>query len=543
MTNLALDLTNTIATGLTKRSIKKCSIWAEECRKIGDNQWSFRHYPWLKELHDLNDQECYAQKGAQIGFTEFAINRAIYYVDQIHKDVLYILPNSQPDAGDFSLARFNPALEASPYLSSIFTSTRNVGLKRSTNGAIYIRGSRSEAQMRSIPVGLLIMDEIDLFAQRSIALARERLSGQLNFQLWGISTPRIPDKGINLLYEASTQEHFTFRCPSCSRFTTFTFPESLVITAEHYNDPAVLDSYYVCRECGAKLPHEAKPEFLADAIWVPQYPGRITRGFHINQMYSYTVTPGQLAIQRLKALNDEVEEQEFYNSKLGLPHIVKGSRVDTTMIESAKGDYRNGTPSGGTGFRTCGIDVGNWLHIVVQDWKFDSSVKSTDINAQARSRLLYADKVETFDEIPEILEYFKVRKTVIDANPARRAALSLARRFPGFIYLCFYIKNMSGRDISVNDEEFRVSVDRTTWLDTSLARYKHNSIVIPYDLPQEFSDHITALVKVPLKDNDGERFYKYENTRADHYAHAQNYSEIALKLAATQGDSYNIGWS
>ena len=509
---------------------------------IAGKKWSFAHYPWLKELHDLDDQECYAQKGAQIGFTEFALNRAIYYVDQLHKDVLYILPNSTPDAGDFSLARFNPALESSTYLSSIFTSTRNVGLKRSTNGAIYIRGSRSEAQMRSIPVGLLIMDEIDLFAQRSIALARERLSGQLQFQLWGISTPRIPDKGINLLYEASTQELFTFKCPSCSRRTTFSFPESLVITAEHYNDPRVLDSYYICKECKATLPHQSKPEFLSTGKWEAQYPGRITRGFHVNQLYSYTVTPGQLAIQRLKALNDEVEEQEFYNSKLGLPHIVKGSRIDTTMLENCKADHRNGSLTG-SGFRTCGIDVGNWLHIVVQDWKFDSSIKSTDINAQAVSKVLYADKVEAFDEIPDILEQFKVRKTVIDANPERRAALSLARRFPGFIYLCFYIKNMSGRDISINDEEYRVNVDRTTWLDTSLSRYRNNTIFLPYDISKEFIDNVTALVKVPLKDNDGERFYKYENTRADHYAHAQTYSEIALKLAATQGDNYNIGWS
>jgi hypothetical protein len=74
----------------------------------------------------------------------------------------------------------------------------------------------------------------------------------------------------------------------------------------------------------------------------------------------------------------------------------------------------------------------------------------------------------------------------------------------------------------------RVNANRTAWLDRSLGRILSGNIILPKDLPQEFHDQFKSLVRVPGKDNLGNLVHKYENTAADHGAHALNYMEIAL---------------
>jgi hypothetical protein len=49
---------------------------------------------------------------------------------------------------------------------------------------------------------------------------------------------------------------------------------------------------------------------------------------------------------------------------------------------------------------------------------------------------------------------------------------------------------------------------------------------------QEFKDNIKALARTYEKDENGNPRSIYLNTGADHFAHALNYCEIALPLAA-----------
>jgi hypothetical protein len=69
-------------------------------------------------------------------------------------------------------------------------------------------------------------------------------------------------------------------------------------------------------------------------------------------------------------------------------------------------------------------------------------------------------------------------------------------------------------------------------LDVSLGRYRSRSIKLPLDVSEEFKQHMTALVRVYKRDKNDNAYGVYENTRDDHFAHARNYSEIALQLGA-----------
>ena len=518
--------------GIRRSALKKRSQWAEEYRVMSTpfpGPWTFNYHPWLREMHDATNDMCIGQKAAQVGYTETMLNIVFHDIDMKQTDCLYALPTAMPDARDFSAARFNPALELSPHLTDMFTDVKNVGHKRAGMANLYVRGSRARNALKSVPAGLIILDEVEEFKQEHIPLALERASGQVESQIWMLSTPSIEKIGINKYFLESTQDHFFFKCPSCSKQIELTYPECLVVTAEELGDPRIKDSYICCPLCRKMLPHAQKPTFLKDGVWVAGNNRYDARGFYINQLYSSTVKPSKIALSVLKSEFDPAEEQELYNSKLGLPHTVDGARITDTMIQDAVGGHRIQEKTERTVFTTMGIDVGKWLHVTIDEWS-------------QGPKTVYIGKVMDFELIDELILKFNVNSCVIDANPERRKALELAQRFHGVVMLCLYARSITGRTINIhNDEDYVVSVDRTAWLDQSLGRFKDKTIRLPMDTPLEYKEHIKASVKIYQKDANGNPVSKYINGGYDdHYGHSRNYSELAAEIGLRSGPSRNI---
>lgn len=538
-----------ITTGLNAAAVTRCDKWSQHYRIMGNpfpGNYSFKYHPWAKEMHTCRAEEAVGQKAAQMGFTEVMLNIAFFTIDQLRRDVLYVLPAKTPDATDFSRARFDPALELSDHLRGIFTNVNNVNLKRAGANCLYVRGSRSRSALKSLPAGAIFLDEVDEFDPKAISLVRERMSGQ-RFdarQLWQISTPSIPGHGVNSIFERSTKAHFFFKCPHCSRRTELIFPECLVICGEVETDPEIKRSHLICKECKHKLEHESKPDFLSSGRWVHAFPDRDIMGYHISQLYSYTITPIDLAKAKKRADTSRADEQEFYNSKLGLPHIVAGAAVTDAHIEKCKRSYKMLDPAKIKNFCTIGIDVGTRCHYEVVSWRFKHDQVSIDINDEAIGTLIYAGTFSDFNEIDKLMLIFKPTMTVIDNLPETRLALAAARRWPGRIKLCHYGNNVSAKDIIDHGE--KVTVDRTSWLDIALSRFMNQTIELPMDLPIEYAEHIKSLIRVFEKRNTSKNSEKsgfietevvsrYHSIGNDHWGHARNYSEIALKLCAAFG--------
>ena len=109
MHEIARLMADRIAAGLKRRSLTKCSLWFKLCRIMGKpypGPWTFRHHPWLKEMHDSEAELNIGQKSAQMGYTETALNISFFHIDVKRTDCLYVLPAQTPDASDFSAARF-----------------------------------------------------------------------------------------------------------------------------------------------------------------------------------------------------------------------------------------------------------------------------------------------------------------------------------------------------------------------------------------------------------------------------------------------------
>lgn len=546
--NLFDELKNQIVTGLERKAVTSCSKWAQLYRIMGQpvpGPYSFTYHPWCKDMHDCEEETMVGMKAAQMGYTEVALNKTFYAMDILGQSVLYILPSSHPDAGDFSSSRFDPAVELSPHISSMFSDVKNVGHKRAGSASLYIRGSRSRAQLKSLPVGMMIFDEVDEMTQENIPLAFERMSGQREKQAFLLSTPTIDKHGIDYYFKLSSQDHFFFKCPCCSKWTEFVFPDCLVITAEDILDSRIKESYYICKECRNTLPHEDKVNFLSTGKWVPSYTDRDVRGFAVSQMYSMMVAgrPAELATAYLKGMTNPADEQEFYNSKLGLTHAVEGAKVTDKMIDECIGGYTIYDEQQVTTFTTMGVDVGTWLHYEIAHWVMNHNETIKDINLLSKCKVLRMGKVLNFEELYDLMRKFRINFCVIDANPERRKALEFAKKFEGHVKLCFYGRGIHSKQIHVHaDEEYTLTVDRTSWIDISLGRFKTKTIKIPKDTPLEYKEQIKAPVRIYKKENDGNLIGEYvkADKDMDHFAHARTYNEIALPMGASLLQSRDV---
>jgi hypothetical protein len=492
-------------------------------------KWGFKHHAWLKEMHDSKAELNVGMKAAQMGYTETLLNWVFYSIDILNQSCLYVLPTDD-NASDFSASRFDPALESSKHLSSLFSDVKNTKHKRAGTASLFIRGSRAKNKLISVPVARVAIDEVDQMVAKHIPLIFERMSGQSDKQAWMISTPTIPGEAIDDYYSMSDKRQFFFKCPHCSKRVNFIYPDSIVLDQKN--------THLICLECKHKIEHLNKSEILKDGIWIPECSSEVA-GFSINQMYSSTVSPYEIFQTVERARTNPADEQELYNSKLGLPRIVEGSQLDLDVINSCLGNYKNDKESSSGKVITLGVDVGKWLHYEIDEWQITGA---NDVMSSAVPRVLSIGKLAEFEELDELIIKHGVSACIVDANPERRKSIEFCNRFYGIAYACFYGREQSGRDTTFSKDYPTVTVDRTSWLDLSIGRFKTKKITLPYDISQEYKEHLMNTIKVYKKDPNGNPKAIYINgKKPDHYAHARNYAELAFNIAISDKMNQTIG--
>lgn len=533
-----------IASGLKRKSISLCSKWAEQYRIMGKpfpGPFNFLHHPWTKDVHDCIAEITVTQKAAQMGWTETALDKVFKTIDIDGISCLYVLPTDD-DANDFSASRFDPAIENSPHLASLFSNVKNVKHKRAGTVNLFIRGSNSRSKLKSIPVGYIVFDEVNEMNMKNIPLALERTSGHDEVMADFLSTPTVGGVGISVYYEDSTQNHYYFKCPHCSRQTELIFPDCLIVTAESINDPSIKNSHLICPDCKVKLDHASKTEWLSlsNAEWLPTKRGNVYQGFYINQLYSMTSAchPIKLAESFLRAQSDPTEEQELYNSKGGMTHEVKDSRITDEDIKECIGTHKcNKEGLTQSALVTMGVDVGKKIHVELDSWFFGrtGTANPNDVSLLAKPVVLDARTVDNFEELDDIFRDYRVSYCVIDIQPDTRKAREFANRFFGRVKLCRYPEGVNSKEIRCpeNDEEHSIHVNRTSWLDLSLGRFRNRTISLPLDVSHEYRNQIKAQIRVYDKDKNGNPVGRYvtPEKEQDHFGHARNYAEIALPLA------------
>lgn len=542
-----------IAKKLVDSTLGKASRWANHriyLPKPYEGFMRFDKFPWLKDIMDIDNDTVTIRKGSQMGLSVAAIAKSLHLVVEKQEDLLYVLPTATL-VGDFSKGRLEPILFQSPELSDIW-SEANVGYRRTNDAtSMYIRGSKSEAGLVSIPLGNAIIDEYDRCSTNTLALVFKRFSARENFYLMALSTPTLPEFGIDGLYKQGTQEQFRFPCPGCGKKIGLLWPESVEICGDHYQSDDCERSFYKCHECGCKLPHETKTEWLKKAYWEKTQNVTGHRSFHINQLYSPGMSAPKIVREYLKGEISEVSRIEFFNQGLGLSYIMEGARVTPDLIERCIRSHRKEDPRPTDGSRMIcmGVDVGAFLDTAIVEFIY-SRDPGTEPYLNSTAKVLWEGRFAGSDwaALDMLMREWQVQHAVVDFQPETVLAGQFARRFHGFVSLCQYRQGTSGEQIKIHEDEngtATLTVDRTIFMDLALGRIHKGRVEYPQDLSATTKEHLQAPVRTYEIDSDGRPKAVYQAIRDDHMAHAFTYAEIAhfRAYAAASGRAIKAGES
>ena len=88
------------------------------------------------------------------------------------------------------------------------------------------------------------------------------------------------------------------------------------IIGDSIHDPRVNESYLKCRECRGRLEHKLKPDWLGRGKWQVFAPNANPdfRSFAINQLYSFTVSPGIAVTTASRKLQSASQTPSFVSS-------------------------------------------------------------------------------------------------------------------------------------------------------------------------------------------------------------------------------------
>lgn len=455
-------------------------------------------------------------KGAQVGVTSVEMVKTLHGLisGRYPQGALYLFP-SRGDVQDFSRGRFNPLINDNDSIRRFIQDTDSQTIKRIGRAMLYLRGARatskvagmkrSSSQLKSIPVDRVVFDESDEIEPAMIDLALERLSHSSVREEIYLSTPTIPDYGVDKLFQQSDQRHWFIRCARCGGETCLEleFPDCL----EELPDGKVIRLCQRCRD---------NEVFPGDGRWLPLYPDRAKDmvGWRISQLNSAFVDPGKI----LKLYRDPPggNISEVYNSKLAQAHIAAENRLTVPEVLS----LCCGEPIAESDPGPCylGADVGALIHCVIGKRHKDKA-----------GQIVYVGAFPDWSYLNSLIKRFNVVRAVIDALPETRLAREFAQKHRGKVYLCYYQEHQKGA-YAWNDRELTVTTNRTEALDASHTELCQGKVILPKECEtmHEFARHCSNVARVLQTDPEtGASRYVYLKTGDDHYRHAFSYECIA----------------
>lgn len=161
-------------------------------------------------------------KGAQVGMTTLAIGFALYCVIVHRLNVGYFLPD-QDFADRFDQTRVRPALRGGRIASLMrdgeYKGASPKGLKefpaRGDSRFLYILGLRDIGNAISIPLDVLVRDEVDDLPPDNLKWSNDRIDASPLALTLNLAVGRTPGAGIHAMYEAGDRRRWRVRCPAC----------------------------------------------------------------------------------------------------------------------------------------------------------------------------------------------------------------------------------------------------------------------------------------------------------------------------------------
>lgn len=529
----------------------------------------------------LDDQHPHksVQKSRQCGASENEVRETLWFSDvHPHTKQAYVFPTFDQVA-DFSKTRIEAVMKDSPYVRDRMGLDPTTGKKKpgedvidnvrlrkmGDDSWIFFRSGHTPKAGEGIDVDKVTFDEIDRMHPNVMIAFNETLSSSAFGWRRDISTPSLPGVGVNASFKESDQQHWFMKCPHCNHWMTLIhdFPKNVVdlkvdsrglpnhnLHLSHHFIRQEDRFAYICMKCKNFVADETR----INGIWRPlyEYKNRI-RGYQISQLMCPWISATQLMQKKI----DYNLDQLFENYVIGRPYLgdnVMVSRGDILrcidMTMTSPYDFRRDDVGQGVdwGNRSWGVngmrDPHNPDRLVILDiWdvKEDEAMEHDGRKDNPHIR-----------KTGEKMRQWEARRGVFDAGYGKDRNWELMQDFPGKIFSCFYPSLSTDNTKTVediwNEDDARVSVDRTMTLMVMAKKFRDGKFVIPRwvaenPLFETFIQHVTNLVMIRDIETDEKTKKEVIKQRVgtlpggDHFGHALNYLTIALRKLDISGGS------
>lgn len=420
--------------------------------------WSLDRHEYLRGLVEDKSRVIVIEKGAQLGISTLMIAEALHTC-QAGYNAGYFL-STKGHMQRFVQGQVDPIIDASDELTALvateeFVSDRprrrggggadNIHLKRIRNAYIYFLSTRVMADVKTVPLDAIYMDEVAELDKEKSAFAQDRLlHSEMKRQRW-LSQPDVPEMDIDGMFQGSDQKYWMLKCRRCRAWTALelVFPECLVQVKGEWR--------IACPRCHARLCRE-------DGEWVAQHPGREVSGYHLSQLYGPHITAKEIADQWQAAQADEREMRRFMISILGRAYAGEKQPITDALLKARCGDWglsATGKADVPKGLPFAGIDQGDMLHLMIGNL------------SDGALRIVWLEQTPSWEVVERRLRDHGVSMFVVDAMPYKPDAKRLVKALKcgAILYSSAQQRTSYGIEDKETEPVHTINVYRTEYLD------------------------------------------------------------------------------
>lgn len=500
-----------------------------------------KHF-FLAQLYRDTSKEIAVQKPSQAGVSTWAILTEIHSAKYSGYNQIHTLPTADA-VSKFVPSKTNEIIKRNPCIKAGMKNkeTDAVGQKQFGKGFLYYKGTKSESDSLMLTSDRNWYDELDKSDMSQISIYDSRMEGaESRREKRYISTPTVPNYGINRVILESDQKHWRFTCGHCDHEQHMVWPDNVSLERK----------VYVCSHCQKDLDMrwvrpKSKRNPIGTGMWKAKYPKVKRSGYLLTQMIFPWISAESLVDYYNDAKNgkNDATMEYFYNHKLGLPYVSSDSRIAKDLI------LRNLTSRDHTELNSCmGVDVQErelYLHIGTEEGVFViARVQDSDEYQESQGKR----GKSKWDRWAELMEVYDVRYCVIDGGYKPHDSIAAANRFPGRVWVNWYkddptkAKVIRWADDEFQDnqkefeEEIRVLTERDRIIDMLVEDLKGGRIRFfygPYDEAiKMLIEHVETTYARTVTNSIGLPSREWVSTGKDDLLHALIYFKIALARKA-----------
>ena len=545
-----LDLASDLRGELPSKATKKVPSWllsfVQQHVPTDHGPYTLDRHEPLREIIALVERIAVNQesetrvdvvKAEQVGFTTFALGFALWLVAEHGYNVGYFLPDDK-FASEFGMARLNPTVNESPYLSTLMADAavdRGV-LKQIGEKFLYLIGLSKLKGATSRPMDFQISDEVDLTSDTIRKWKRGRMSASKLRAELDFSAPYRQDSGIDKRFKDGSQRKWLVKCVACGK-DEICLEEIMDLDEcfRNFNGTWVR----VCPSCHRKL------DIKTNGRWVAAEPQREKEGlysYRLSAMSCEAIAPNFIMDEYKAAIDDPEAMAIFDRTRRGMPNAGALQPFTDVKLREMERDYvlkmhRTENPI------FCGGDVGNACWIWFEEWL-----------PEGRARLIWAEKIHSDRYVSraiELIDFFQPRFGVFDKMPLFSDSRKIAYTFPTTIALQQFD---NGKEPEVVEErvviegtigEARdesgpaylcIKGDRNLILGSFAAEATHASrgLLIPAQrggIMDDVRKHLKKLQKEVVKDRRGNEIHQFLEGVDNHFGMAAASARLARLFA------------